>query len=317
MRGFYLGWEICPTVSGIFEARAICPTLSGESPTVRILPTPSAESAGAIAKPPPETRQSVSAESSFTVLAGAFPLSWSHYVRLMAVDKPHARLFYESEAIRGGWSVRQMDRQIATQFFERAAKSKQRAAMLARGQRPKLEDMVSVQDEIRDPYLLEFLNLKDEYSESELEDALIEHLETFLLELGAGFTFVARQKRIRVGNEWYRVDLLLFHRRLRCLVIIDLKIGKFTHADAGQMSLYLTYAKEHLKEPDENDPVGIILCSDKDDAVVHYSMGHMPAKVFASRYMTDLPDAETLRREILETKHALEQRAARRGLPNG
>jgi hypothetical protein len=177
--------------------------------------------------------------------------------------------------------------------------------------------MVSVQDEIRDPYLLEFLNLKDEYSESELEDALIEHLETFLLELGAGFTFVARQKRIRVGNEWYRVDLLLFHRRLRCLVVIDLKIGRFTHADAGQMSLYLTYAKEHLMEPGENDPVGIILCSDKDDAVVHYAMGHMPAKVFASRYLTDLPDAETLRREILETKHALEQRVARRGLPNG
>ena len=317
MRAFFLGWEIFQTPSGTFEARAICPTLSGESPTAGILPAPSAESAGAIAKPPPEILQSVSAESSFTILAGAFPLSWSHYVRLLSVDKPHARLFYESEAIRGGWSVRQLDRQIATQFFERAAKSKQRAVMLARGQRPKSEDMVSVQDEIRDPYLLEFLNLKDEYSESELEDALIEHLETFLLELGAGFTFVARQKRIRVGNEWYRVDLLLFHRRLRCLVVIDLKIGRFSHADAGQMSLYLTYAEEHLMEPNENDPVGIILCSDKDDAVVHYAMGHMPVKVFASRYLTDLPDAETLRREILETKHALEQRVARRGLPNG
>ena len=147
---------------------------------------------------------------------------------------------------------------------------------------------------VRDPYLLEFLNLKDEYSESDLEDALIEHLEAFLLELGAGFTFVARQKRIRIGTQWYRIDLLLFHRRLKCLVVIDLKLGKFTHADAGQMSLYLTYAKEHLTEPGENDPVGIILCSDKDDAVVHYSMGHMPAKVFASRYLTDLPDAETL-----------------------
>jgi hypothetical protein len=160
------------------------------------------------------------------------------------------------------------------------------------------------------------LLLKDEYSESELEDAMIEHLETFLLELGAGFTFVARQKRIRIGTdgtEWYRIDLLLFHRRLKCLVVIDLKIGKFTHADAGQMSLYLTYAKEHLTEPGENEPVGIILCSDKDDAVVHYSMGHMPAKVFASRYLTDLPEPETLRREILQTKHALETRAARRG----
>ena len=103
-----------------------------------------------------------------------------------------------------------------------------------------------------------------------------------------------------------------FHRRLRCLVVIDLKIGKFTHADAGQMNLYLNYAKEHLMEPGENDPVGIILCSDKDDAVVHYAMGGIQAKVFASHYLTDLPDAETLRREILETQHALEQRAARR-----
>lgn len=142
---------------------------------------------------------------------------------------------------------------------------------------------------------------------------LIQHLEAFLLELGAGFSFVARQKRIRIGTEWYRIDLLLFHRRLRCLVVIDLKIGKFSHSDAGQMSLYLTYAKEHLTELGEHEPVGIILCSDKDDAVVHYSMGHMPAKVFASRYLTDLPDPETLRREILETKHALEARVAERG----
>jgi predicted nuclease of restriction endonuclease-like (RecB) superfamily len=238
-------------------------------------------------------------------LFSAFPLSWSHYVRLMAVEMPHARAFYEAEAIRGGWSVRQLDRQISTQFFERTANSKQQAALLARGRKPKPEDAVSAEDEVRDPYLLEFLNLSDEYSESELEDALVRHLETFLLELGAGFTFVARQKRIRVGGEWYRIDLLLFHRRLKCLVVIDLKIGKFTHADAGQMSLYLTYAKEHLTEPGENDPVGIILCSGKDDAVVEYAMGGINARVFASKYLTQLPDAETLRKEIETTRRAL------------
>jgi predicted nuclease of restriction endonuclease-like (RecB) superfamily len=302
MRTFYLGWEISPTPSAKLEARAICPALSSDSKARSIPPTVSAESRRA---------------GDVWQLTDVFPLSWSHYVRLMSVEKPHARAFYEAEAIRGGWSVRQLDRQIGTQFFERTTHSKQQAAMLARGQKPKPEDAISVQDEVHDPYLLEFLNLKDEYSESELEDALIEHLESFLLELGAGFTFVARQKRIRIGTEWYRIDLLLFHRRLKCLVVIDLKIGKFTHADAGQMSLYLTYVKEHLMEPGENDPVGIILCSDKDDAVVHYAMGHMPAKVFASRYLIDLPDAETLRREILETKHALALRAARRGLPNG
>lgn len=301
MRGLFLGWEIFQTPSGILEARVRAQdekfqTPSGKSDGMEISPTPSAK-------------------FEVTALVAALPLSWSHYVRLMSVEKPQARVFYESEAIRGGWSVRQLDRQISTQFFERAANSKQPAALLARGQTPKPEDAVSVEEAIRDPYLLEFLNLKDEYSESDLEDALIEHLEAFLLELGAGFTFVARQKRIRIGTEWYRIDLLLYHRRLKCLVVIDLKIGKFTHADAGQMSLYLTFAKEHLTEPGENEPVGIILCSDKDDAVVHYSMGHMPAKVFASRYLTILPDEETLRREILQTKHALETRATRKGLP--
>lgn len=304
MRLFFMGWEICQTPSDKFEARVSLPaellesvgeksqTVSGISP---ILPTSSAISPIA---------QTPSAEFGGR-LSAAFPLAWSHYVRLMAVEKPHARAFYEAEAIRGGWSVRQLDRQIATQFFERTSNSKQQAAMLARSRRPKPEDLVSAEDEIRDPYLLEFLNLKDEYSESELEEALIEHLEAFLLELGAGFTFVARQKRIRVGGEWYRIDLLLFHRRLKCLVVIDLKLGKFTHADAGQMSLYLTYAKQHLTEPGENDPVGIILCSGKDDAVVEYAMGGISARVFASKYLTQLPDAETLRKEIETTRRAL------------
>jgi predicted nuclease of restriction endonuclease-like (RecB) superfamily len=344
MRVFYLGWEIAQTPPAQLDARVrVAPeiaqtpsaqsaerlskersqTVSGKSTGIEICPTPSGELARTIPPTPSATSgvgeilQTPSAKSETGVLVAAFPLSWSHYVRLMSVEKPHARSFYESEAIRGGWSVRQLDRQIGTQFFERTAHSKKPAAMLARGQKPRPEDTVSVEDEVRDPYLLEFLNLKDEFSESELEDALIQNLEAFLLELGAGFTFVARQKRIRIGSTWYRIDLLLFHRRLKCLVVIDLKIGVFTHADAGQMSLYLTYAREHLMEPCEHDPVGIILCSDKDDAVVHYSMGHMPAKVFASRYLIDLPDPETLRQQILRTKQALETRAARRGLPHG
>ena len=186
MRAFYLGWEILPTPSAKFEAWArlpsdmgggneILPTLSAISTREAIVQTPSAESPvvpvpSPVASPGP--------------LAAIFPLSWSHYVRLMSVEKPHARAFYEAEAIRGGWSVRQLDRQIGTQFFERTSHSKQQAAMLARGQRPKPEDAVSVQDEVRDPYLLEFLDLKDEYSESDLEEALVRHLEWFLLELG-------------------------------------------------------------------------------------------------------------------------------------
>ena len=227
MRTFYLGWEILPTPSAQFEARV---RLSADvGPVARdIPPTLSAESGqlmpvAQIARIPAG------------MLTDIFPLPWSHYVRLMSVANLNARAFYESEALRGGWSVRQLDRQISTQFFERTAHSKQQAALLARGQKPKPEDAVSAEEEIRDPYLLEFLNLKDQYSENDLEEALIQHLEAFLLELGAGFTFVARQKRIRIGDEWYRFDLLLFHRRLKCLVVIDLKIGKFTHADAGQM----------------------------------------------------------------------------------
>ena len=330
MRLFYAGWNICQTPSGKFEAWTRLSSEEGGGD--RNCPTPSSE-LGSGEQPAlsggsgceifqarsgkSEIAQVPLAQFAPTVLPLVFPLSWSHYVKLMSVEKPHARAFYEAEAVRGGWSVRQLDRQISTQFFERTSQSKRREAMLARGQKAKPEDAVSVQDEIRDPYLLEFLNLKDEYSESELEDALVRHLEWFLLELGSGFTFVARQKRIRIGDEWYRIDLLLYHRRLRCLVVIDLKLGKFTHADAGQMNLYLNYAREHMMEPEENDPVGLILCSGKNDAVVHYAMGGIQAKVFASRYLTALPDPETLKQEILTTQHALETRAAMKGPEHG
>src|SRR5207253_5073682 len=141
--------------------------------------------------------------------------------------------------------VRQLDRQIATQFYERALLSKNKAAILKKGAVPKPDEKVSPEEEIKDPFVLEFLGLKDEYSESDLEAALIAKLESFLLELGGDFAFVGRQRRLRIGAEWYRIDLLFFHRRLRCLVVIDLKLGKFTHADAGQMHLYLNYAQQH------------------------------------------------------------------------
>jgi len=218
-----MGWEIVQTQSGQFEARAKCPIPLDES-GAEIVQTMPAKSTSVSA---PDTRP----VQSGPALAGAFPLPWSHYVRLMAVGKAQARAFYESETIRGGWSVRQLDRQISTQFYERTARSKRRDIMLAHGQNARPEDAVSLHEGIRDPYLLEFLNLKDEFSETEFEDAIIRHLEWFLLEMGAGFTFVARQKRIRIGDDWYRIDLLLFHRRLKCLVVIDLKIGKFSHAD--------------------------------------------------------------------------------------
>lgn len=241
-------------------------------------------------------------------MARIFPLPWSAYVRLLTVKNEQARRFYETEALRGGWSVRQLDRQINSQFYERTALSRSKAAMLSKGERAVPEDHVLPEEEIKDPFVLEFLGLRDEYSETDLEEALIRHLEAFLLELGSDFCFIGRQKRLRVGDEWYRVDLLFFHRRLRCLVVIDLKIGKFTHADAGQMHLYLNYAREHWVHEGENPPVGLILCARKDEAVAHYALEGLPNKVMASEYRTALPDEEELAAEIERTQAILEER---------
>lgn len=246
---------------------------------------------------------------SFEELANTFSLSWSHYVLLMRrCRSENARKFYETEALRGGWSVRQLTRQIDSQFYERTALSKNKASMLTKAQKARPQDLVSPEEEIKDPYVLEFLSLKDEYSESDLEEALICHLESFLLELGGDFCFVGRQKRLRIGDEWYRVDLVFFHRRLRCLVIIDLKIGRFTHADAGQMHLYLNYAREHWVHTDENPPVGLILCAQKNDAVARYALEGLPNKVMASEYRMTLPDETALVEEIKRTRDMLETR---------
>lgn len=156
--------------------------------------------------------------------------------------------------------------------------------------------------------MLEFLGLKDEYSETDLEEALIGRLESFLLELGGDFCFVGRQKRLRIGDEWYRVDLVFFHRRLRCLVIVDLKIGRFTHADAGQMHLYLNYVQEHWTRDGENPPVGVILCAQNDEAVARYALDRLPNKVLAAEYRTALPDEKELAAEIERTRAELERR---------
>ena len=260
------------------------------------------------------TGKSETASRKFTLseLAQVFTLPWSAYVRLLSVTNAHARRFYETEALRGGWSVRQLDRQIGSQFYERTSLSRNKATMLAKGATPKPEDAVTPDDAIKDPYVLEFLNLKDEYSESDLESALIQRLEDFLLELGEGFTFVGRQRRLRIDQTWYRVDLLFFHRQLRCLVIIDLKLGSLTHADVGQMHMYCNYAKEHWTFPDENPPVGLILCADKGHALARYALEGLPTKVMASNYRTVLPDAELLQKELEATQHMLESRAAMR-----
>lgn len=249
--------------------------------------------------------QTPSAQFDFREISKHFPLSWSHYVKLLAVRNEDARAFYEREALRGGWSVRGLDRQINSQFYERALLSKNKAAMLEKGEKPKPEDAVSADEEIRDPFVLEFLNLKDEYSESDLEAAIIRHLEGFLLELGADFTFVGRQKRLRIDDEWFRVDLVFYHRRLRCLILIDLKLGKLTHADTGQMHLYCNYAKENWTLPEENPPVGLILCAYKGENLARYALEGLPNKILAREYLTVLPDEKTLKAEMEKAERRL------------
>jgi predicted nuclease of restriction endonuclease-like (RecB) superfamily len=198
MRGFYLAWPIRQTAS----ARSLLPL-------------------GASRRDISQTASAKSLDASLP----RFQLPWSHYVRLLSVRNIHARSFYETEALRGGWTNRQLDRQIQSQFYERTALSRVKAAMLRREAVPEPEDATTPEEEIRSPYVLEFLGLKDEYSESELEAALIARLETFLLELGDDFAFVGRQRRLRLDDEWYRVDLVFFHRRLRCLVIVVAQAG--------------------------------------------------------------------------------------------
>lgn len=292
-------------------------TASGKLVESEIRQTVSGESAGTIRSTPSgifQTASEISEQLPFSLaeLARAFPLPWSHYVLLLRGSRsPEYFEFYQAEALRGGWSVRQLQRQMDSQFYERTALSRNKAAMLAKGAKPQPDDSVSADEEIRHPLVLEFLGLRDEYSETDLEDALIRHLETFLLELGNDFAFIGRQRRLRIDDEWYRVDLLFFHRRLRCLVIIDLKLGRFTHADAGQMHMYLNYAREHWVQPDENPPVGVILCSGKSEALVRYATDSLPNKLLVREYLTALPDEKVLASELESTRKALEKRVAK------
>ena len=293
MRAFYMAWP----------AEQILQTVSAKSSPPAIHQTPSEKS---VVK---AIGQTVSAQSTdLATLAACFPLPWSAYVRLLSVRNNASRTFYEAETLRCGWSVRQLGRQIDSQFYERIALSRNKAAMLKKAERAEPDDMMTPEEAIKDPFVLEFLSLKDEYSESDLEETLIQRLADFLLELGDDFTFLGRQRRLRLDDTWFRVDLVLFHRRLRCLVIIDLKVGRFSHADAGQMHLYLNYAREHWMKPGENPPVGLILCADKGVAEAHYALDNLPNKVLAAEYQTVLPDEKLITEELERSRRELEER---------
>jgi len=293
MRLFYQAWSI----------EQISQTLSAKLNPALISQTASGISAGT------EISESLSRRSfDLALLAKAFPLPWSAYVRLLSVKNPQARAFYETEALRCGWSVRQLDRQVNSQFYERIALSHNKVAMLQKAEHAEPGDLITPEQALKDPFVLEFLNLKDEYSESDLEDALIQHLADFLLELGDDFAFVGRQRRLRIDDSWFRIDLLFFHRRLKCLLVIDLKVGKFSYADAGQMHMYLNYAREHWMKPGENPPVGLVLCAEKGAAEAHYALEGLPNKVLAAEYQTVLPDEKLLAEELDKTRRELEAR---------
>lgn len=228
-------------------------------------------------------------------------LSWSHYRRLLSVENEKARVWYMNEAADATWSTRQLDRQISTLYYERLLASRDKAPVIeeAREKMARLQP----QDVFHDPYVLEFLNLKDypALHESGVEKALIDNLQCFLLELGTGFCFVARQKRMRYGDDDFYIDLVFYHSRLKCHVLIDLKMGKLTHADVGQMDSYIRMFDDLYKAEDDNPTIGLILCSEKNEAVARYSVLADGKQMFAAKYMTYLPTEEELTNEIIKS----------------
>ena len=235
-------------------------------------------------------------------------LTWTHYRALLRVEDDAARSWYMEECVRSAWSSRQLERQISTLYYDRLLASQERAPVIAEA-----EDMMkplAAEDFIKDPYVLDFLDLKDypALRESDLEQALIDKLQEFLLELGRGFCFVARQKLMRYEDDDFYLDLVFYHSILKCHVLIDLKIGRLTHTDVGQMDSYIRMFDALYKNSDDNPTIGIILCSQKNEAIVKYSVLNDAKQVFASKYRLTLPTVEELQREIEEERRRIEER---------
>jgi len=225
-------------------------------------------------------------------------LSWTHYRMIMKVENPNAREYYLEESVKGIWSTRQLERQINSFCYERVLSSKRRDAV--RDEIIKKEPGITTLDVVKDPYVLEFLGLKqnNDLYETQLENALVSHIQKFLLELGRGFTFEARQKRISFDGEHFYIDLVFYNYILKCFVLIDLKTGKLTHQDIGQMQMYVNYYTRELMNDGDNPPIGIVLCADKSESVVKYTLPEGGTQIFTSKYMFYLPTEEELRREL-------------------
>lgn len=233
-------------------------------------------------------------------------LTWTHYRLLLRVENETARNWYMEECVRSAWSSRQLERQISTFYYERLLASREKEPVIAEAH--DLMGTLAVESFIKDPYVLDFLDLKNypALRESDLEQALIDKLQDFLLELGRGFCFVARQKLMRFEDEDFYLDLVFYHSILKCHVLIDLKVGKLTHGDVGQMDSYIRMFDALYKNSDDNPTIGIILCSQKNEAIVKYSVLSEAKQVFASKYQLTLPTAEELQREIEEERRKIE-----------
>ncbi|UFH30375.1 PDDEXK nuclease domain-containing protein [Chryseobacterium sp. C-71] len=221
-----------------------------------------------------------------------FNLSWSHYLKLMRIKDVNERKFYEIESFKNNWSLRELQRQYDSALYTRLSLSKNKEEIIQLSEKGQIFE--KPKDLIKDPYILEFLGLKEQsnYSENDLETGLIDKLEHFLLELGTGFTFVARQNRITFDEKHFKIDLVFYNRILKCFVLIDLKIGELKHQDIGQMQMYVNFYDREIKLNDENKTIGIILCQDKSEALVRYTLPEDNEQIFASKYLTVLPSKE-------------------------
>lgn len=229
-----------------------------------------------------------------------FTLSWSHYLKLMRISNPEERRFYEIEATENKWSLRELERQFNSSLYERLALSRNKDEVLQLSRQGQIIE--KPQDLLKDPYILEFTGLPELpcYSEKDLEQKLIDNLQSFLLELGKGFAFVGRQVRLSFSEEHFFVDLVFYNRLLKCFVLIDLKRGKLKHQDIGQMQMYVNYYDREVKLEDENSTIGLLLCADKDNAIVEYTLPKDNNQIFAAQYETILPSKEQLKQLILE-----------------
>ena len=235
-------------------------------------------------------------------LSAKFELSWSHYLKLMRIDDEKERRFYEIESIKNNWSVRELQRQYDSALYTRLALSRNKKKVQELSEKGLI--LEKPKDAIKDPYILEFIGLPENasYSETELEQKLIDKLEHFLLELGTGFTFVARQKRISFDEKHFRIDLVFYNRILKCFILIDLKIGELKHQDIGQMQMYVNYYDRKIRLEDENKTIGIILCQNKSEAVVEYTLPENNEHIFASKYKTVLPSKDELKSLLDDNK---------------